>query len=160
MYLELESVFNNPGLSEPFDYQLPCSYDGLPFAQPPAICGRVKNRAGVVTLEGTAQLRLNANCDRCAASFGYAADVPLFHTLVLSLNNEDSADYILLDSYRFSPDDLVWEDIVFALPPKLLCRTDCAGLCHRCGQNLNEGPCACKPEGDPRLAKLRQLLET
>ena len=160
MFLELESVFNNPGLSEPFDYRLPERYDDLPFAQPPAIIGEVKNRAGVVTLEGRADVRLYACCDRCAVDFGYVANVPLFHTLVLSLNDESHDDFVLLSSYRFSPDDLIWEDIVLALPPKLLCKPDCAGLCHRCGQNLNEKACECKPEGDPRLAVLKQLLET
>jgi len=159
MYLELESVFNTPGLSEPFSCELPQRYDDLPFARQPAVAAEVKNRAGVVTLEGTAQVQLQAQCDRCAASFGYDASLPLCHTLVLSLNNENHDDFILLDSYRFSPDDLIWEDIILALPPKLLCKPDCAGLCHRCGTNLNDGPCECKPEGDPRLAALKQLLE-
>jgi len=159
MFLELESVFNTPGLSEPFSYSLPKSYDLLPFAQPPPIAGEVKNRAGVVTLEGTAKVRLAATCDRCAKEFDYATDIPLRHTLVLSLNHENNDDFVLLDSYRFSPSDLVWEDIVLALPPKLLYGDACRGLCHRCGANLNENPCDCKPEGDPRLAALVQLLE-
>ena len=161
MLLQLESVFNTPGLSEPFRYHLPKSYDQLPFAQPPVISGEVKNHAGVVTLEGTAQVRLAATCDRCAASFDYTADIPLRHTLVLSLNDEDRQDdYVLLDGYQFAPSDLVWEDIVLALPPKLLCSDDCQGLCHRCGANRNESPCDCKAEGDPRLAALKQLLES
>ena len=40
-----------------------------------------------------------------------------------------------------------------------LCRDDCKGLCPRCGADLNEGPCGCKPEKDPRLAVLEQLLD-
>ena len=160
MFLELESVFNTPGLSQAFDFKLPASYDQLPFARPPVVTGTVKNRAGVVSLEGTAQVRLLAQCDRCAQAFHYEQSVPLKHTLVLSLNSENSLDeYVLLDSYRFSPDDLVWEDIVLALPPKVLCDEDCKGLCHRCGANRNESNCNCTVEDDPRLAALRQLLE-
>ena len=143
MFLELESVFNNPGLSEPFGYPLPESYDDLPFSSRPEISGRVSNRAGVVTLEGEAQVRLHAVCDRCAADFDYTDDVALSHTLVLSLNEEDTGELVLLEGFRFSPDDLAWEDIVLSLPPKLLCRPDCAGLCPRCGKDFNEGPCAC-----------------
>jgi len=159
-FLEIESVFNNPGLELPFCFALPESYDALPFAQPPMITGRVKNRAGVVTLEGKAQVQLAAQCDRCAKDFVYQAEIPLRHTLVMSLNNENTGEYVLLESYRFSPCDLVWEDIVFALPPKILCNPDCQGLCHQCGANLNESTCACKPESDPRLEALKQLLET
>jgi uncharacterized protein len=50
--------------------------------------------------------------------------------------------------------------IALALPPKLLCRPDCAGLCPVCGQSLNDAD----PDehrhggsGDPRFAKLREL---
>jgi uncharacterized protein len=157
MYLELEPVFNTPGLSVPFDFPLEGFEDMLPFAAPPRVTGRVKNRTDVVTLEGSAQVRLRAQCDRCAAPFEYSAEAPLEHTLVRSLNREDSDDLILLEGTRFSPDGLVWEDIVFSMPPKLLCKPDCKGLCQRCGKNLNEGPCQCKPEGDPRWAALSDL---
>ena len=34
-----------------------------------------------------------------------------------------------------------------------------ARFCPRCGANLNDGPCGCKPEKDPRLAVLEQLLD-
>jgi len=151
MYLELEQVFNTPGLFVPFDYPLEGFGGMLPFAVSPRIAGRVRNRAGVVTLEGSARVRLHAQCDRCAVPFEYHAEIPLEHTLVLSLNREGSDDLVLLEGTRFSPDGLVWEDIVLAMPPKLLCAPDCAGLCQRCGKNLNEGPCECKPEGDPRF---------
>ena len=159
MFLELESVFNTPGLAEPFRFSLPESYSALPFVQRPEITGEVRNRAGVVTLEGQANVQLSSPCDRCAVSFDYKASVPLQHTLVLSLNNENTDEYVLLDGYRFNPSDLIWEDIVLAMPPKLLCSNNCAGLCPQCGANLNNAPCNCKPQGDPRLAILQQLLD-
>jgi uncharacterized protein len=44
------------------------------------------------------------------------------------------------------------------LPMSPLCRPDCAGLCPRCGADLNEGPCDCPPEpADPRWSALRDL---
>lgn len=33
------------------------------------------------------------------------------------------------------------EALILALPVRRLCREDCLGLCDRCGQNLNLGPC-------------------
>ena len=45
-----------------------------------------------------------------------------------------------------------------ALPAQVLCRADCAGLCPRCGANLNAEPGhAHEPEPDPRWAKLGEL---
>jgi len=64
--------------------------------------------------------------------------------------------YYYGDAIDFAPG--VREQIILALPMKPVCRDDCRGLCPRCGQNLNRGPCACPPGGgDPRLAALGDL---
>jgi DUF177 domain-containing protein len=48
--------------------------------------------------------------------------------------------------------------IALALPEKILCREDCAGLCSGCGANLNTEECRCPPPApDLRFAKLAQL---
>lgn len=48
-----------------------------------------------------------------------------------------------------------------AIPIKTLCRTECAGLCPECGQNLNLGRCSCvRPEMDPRWATLIEIIHT
>jgi uncharacterized protein len=49
---------------------------------------------------------------------------------------------------------------VLALPTRILCRPDCAGLCPVCGESLNDAdPKAHEHEagGDPRWAKLNEL---
>jgi uncharacterized protein len=48
--------------------------------------------------------------------------------------------------------------LALALPAQLTCRPDCAGLCAKCGANLNEDPDhAHEPEPDQRWAKLSEL---
>jgi uncharacterized protein len=50
--------------------------------------------------------------------------------------------------------------LVLALPPKVLCRDDCRGLCTVCGADLNDAdPDEHRHEGggDPRWAKLNEL---
>jgi uncharacterized protein len=50
--------------------------------------------------------------------------------------------------------------LALALPDKILCRPDCAGLCGVCGKNLNEEPHEHEEEhGDPRWAALEALRE-
>jgi uncharacterized protein len=45
--------------------------------------------------------------------------------------------------------------MVTATPMKLLCRTDCIGLCPTCGQNLNNKNCSCLSTiTDQRWSKL------
>ncbi|MGH2986481.1 MAG: YceD family protein [Solirubrobacterales bacterium] len=52
--------------------------------------------------------------------------------------------------------------LALALPPQILCRPECAGLCPVCGVSLNDvDPGSHRHESapDPRLAKLRELLD-
>jgi uncharacterized protein len=52
--------------------------------------------------------------------------------------------------------------LALALPPQVLCRPECAGLCPVCGVSLNEvdaGAHRHESAPDPRLAKLRELLD-
>ena len=60
-----------------------------------------------------------------------------------------------LDVHRWANDAFV-----LAVPDKLLCRPDCAGLCAVCGESLNDAdPQAHRhsQDSDPRMAKLRDL---
>jgi uncharacterized protein len=53
------------------------------------------------------------------------------------------------------------DSIVLALPDKILCREDCAGLCPVCGRNLNREPHGHEgEESDPRWAALAELRES
>jgi uncharacterized protein len=52
--------------------------------------------------------------------------------------------------------------LALALPPQILCRPECAGLCAVCGVSLNEvdgDTHRHESAPDPRLAKLRELLD-
>jgi len=50
--------------------------------------------------------------------------------------------------------------VALALPDKILCRDDCAGLCPTCGKNLNEEPHEHEDEpADSRWSALESLRE-
>ena len=55
--------------------------------------------------------------------------------------------------------DLLREELLLFFPTKMLCKPDCKGLCCKCGKNLNDGPCDCQKDVDPRLESLLQLLD-
>jgi DUF177 domain-containing protein len=49
---------------------------------------------------------------------------------------------------------------VLAVPARILCRPDCAGLCPVCGESLNDADPSAhehRTDGDPRWAKLDEL---
>ena len=50
--------------------------------------------------------------------------------------------------------------LALAMPEKILCRPECAGLCPVCGKNLNDEPHTHELEvGDSRWAELEKLRE-
>jgi uncharacterized protein len=61
-------------------------------------------------------------------------------------------------------EDVLREQILLAVPIKIVCREECKGLCPHCGKNLNLEACNCaEPLADPRwdaLKKLRGDLKT
>ena len=65
----------------------------------------------------------------------------------------------LLEGETLDIADLLETVFILNMDTKSLCRDDCKGLCPRCGKDLNEGPCQCRSEIDPRLAVLEQLLD-
>ncbi len=57
-------------------------------------------------------------------------------------------------------EDVLREQILLAVPLKVVCREDCKGLCPQCGQNLNQGACSCESKPpDPRWDALRGLKD-
>jgi uncharacterized protein len=71
-------------------------------------------------------------------------------------DDEMATPYIVADMLDLS----AWarDAIALALPEKILCRDDCAGLCAVCGKNLNDEPHTHEEEHrDPRWAALEAL---
>ena len=55
-------------------------------------------------------------------------------------------------------EDVLREQILLALPARILCREDCKGLCPECGRNRNQDPCDCAPAAtDPRWSSLETI---
>ena len=112
-------------------------------------------------LRGEIRTTLHGICDRCAAPFTRDLALPMEALLVTELSNEADEDQevFVLKGDCADLDEIVTTIFVLNMDSKLLCRPDCKGLCCRCGANLNDGPCGCQPEPDPRFAALKQLLK-
>ncbi len=57
-------------------------------------------------------------------------------------------------------DDVLREQMLLAIPYRVLCQENCKGLCPTCGRNLNSGECDCKEaQPDPRWNALGDLRD-
>jgi uncharacterized protein len=55
-------------------------------------------------------------------------------------------------------EDTLREQILLAIPLKVICREGCKGLCPHCGKNLNLEQCSCEiAEDDPRWSQLKEI---
>lgn len=164
MLLGLSKLIDAPGSSLDFETSLDLSdldFGGCcPAKQPVVARGTVKNTAGVLQMRGEVRTRLFGVCARCARDFERDTVFPLEAVLVTELASEENEDewvFRLVDDCA-DLDDIVTTTFVLNMDTKLLCSEDCKGLCCRCGANLNDGPCSCRPEPDARFAVLQQLL--
>ena len=164
MLLDLSKLIGAPGSSLDFETALDLSeldFGGCrPAKQPVVARGTVRNTAGVLLMNGEVSTRLFGVCARCAREFERDVVFPLEAVLVTKLESEENEDdwVFVLENGCADLDDIVNTTFVLGMDTKLLCKPDCKGLCCRCGANLNDGPCSCKPEADPRFAVLQQLL--
>ena len=165
MKLGLSKIIETPGASVPFSTSVDlsdlCYGVSYPVSEPVLAEGLVRNTAGVLMMTGSVRTTIHGICDRCAAEFDRDIDFPIDVVLVTEFANEENEDEWVfpLEGDSADLDDIVRTVFVLNLDSKLLCKEDCKGLCYRCGTNLNEGPCNCQKELDPRFAALKQLLE-
>jgi uncharacterized protein len=104
--------------------------------------------------------RLHGPCFRCLEDA--ALTLPLqareYHATSPGESEELVSPYVADDRLDLS----AWarDTLTLALPDKILCRADCAGLCPVCGRDLNAEPHEHADEAeDPRWAALEALKE-
>jgi len=101
--------------------------------------------------------RLHGPCYRCLGDA--VLEVPIHAREYQAESPEDeqmATPYLAGDELDVS----AWarDAVALALPDKILCRADCAGLCPVCGVNLNDEPHEHETdERDPRWAVLEAL---
>ena len=131
-------------------------YHGAELRQagPLKVEARAELRGSEISIRGRLTTSLEACCDRCLVSVAIPVvqDFDLSYrpvsTLVRAEEVELPADE--LEVGFFSGDgielaDVVTEQVILALPMKIICRADCRGLCPVCGANLNFEKCGCLP---------------
>ena len=104
--------------------------------------------------------RLHGPCYRCLGDA--VLEIPIAAREYQATNPEGSDElrtpYVEDDKLDLA----AWsrDAVALALPDKILCRSDCAGLCPVCGRNLNSEPHTHAEEHtDPRWSALEGLRE-
>ncbi len=111
-----------------------------------------------VLMSGRLAISLYPACARCLEGFTQDCVIPIRVHLSPALkipggNAKEEPDEMEDEGFfpyehdEFDLVEVLREILYLEMPLRRLCREDCAGLCPRCGKNLNQGACGCKPSG-------------
>ena len=122
-----------------------------------------------VRIAGTLDATLEISCSRCLEPARVRVNRPfdLFfrerdETMFdedeeVGLDEEDTRTTFFTGT-KLAIADILSEQILLALPMKVLCTVDCKGLCPTCGTNLNSGSCRCPAEDfNPHMDSLLEV---
>lgn len=151
MIFQLKRLFERIGDRKEFDIVVPLeelgnsNADGYSpsFNTPVSLKGEIVNRAGMVSLNYTAEYSLRLICDRCLDEYVCDFCREFEHILVREETDVLSGDEVVCPDGELDMNALSVSDMLAELPTKNLCREDCRGLCPDCGMNLNHGECSC-----------------
>jgi DUF177 domain-containing protein len=105
-------------------------------------------------------VRLHGPCFRCLGDAVFDEDLSLREYQAESPGGADELTTPYVKNNRLDLSAWARDALVLALPDKILCRPDCAGLCPICGVDLNVRPHEHEGgEQDPRWAALAELKE-
>lgn len=109
-------------------------------------------RGDEIWIRGKVRLVAREECSRCLVDYPERLDLEfdVFCAKVQNPNvvsrkavDEEDGGVHFHDGKVLTIDDEIREAVILGLPMKPLCKESCAGLCPRCGEDRNEGPCRC-----------------
>jgi uncharacterized protein len=120
-----------------------------------------------ILLQGEMTSSVKGTCNRCLSPVDYSINFNLeeeffpFIDISSGLPLPTTPQSFTIDKdHILDLSDAINQYMILALPMKLLCRQDCAGICPSCGQNLNYSGCNCAAQThDHRWSKLVHLAK-
>jgi uncharacterized protein len=126
---------------------------------------------GDALVSGSMEVRIALPCDRCctrvvleiAADFSYVCTIGSeeYETGRNDIEcREEDYNKLYLKEPVIDTGELLREQLYLNIPPRILCRRSCRGLCQACGVDLNIDRCNCEPAPiDSPFAVLRRLKD-
>lgn len=118
----------------------------LALTSPVEVGGRIQaSGAGGYFWKGHVRGQVQAQCRRCLTDVALSVDtdIGLMFTSDPDLLDDPSVHELAPSATQIDLVEFVREELALAVPSYPLCRPNCAGLCPRCGADLNTGPCGC-----------------
>ena len=170
MQVNVAQLLKSPvGTVREYDIEatVPSLDDGMQIIRP--VVGRIclTRINGGVLAQGHVSTEVELTCDRCLGLFSLSVEFDLEEQFVPVVDVDtgkwlklEEVDPVLLidDHHILDLAEVFRQAIYLELPMHPICGPDCQGLCPRCGQSFDIGPCDCvNDEIDPRWESLQNL---
>ena len=122
------------GQIDPGKISLDLDVQGVNFTKSIDVKAKVTKAQGEIFVDVTMEAPCEYTCARC----------------LVKLQNISKKHFNV--NYEVKPGDIleldedIRQEMILGYPMKVLCRSDCKGLCPNCGQNLNIARCECNRE--------------
>lgn len=126
-------------------------------------------RAGEeIRIAGSLEAAIEMTCSRCLEPaaieirkpfdlFFRQGDEEMYDEDEVELDEEDTRTAFFTGT-ELALGEILREQVVLALPMKVLCRVDCQGLCPTCGANRNLNSCNCSEKSfNPHMEELLDI---
>ncbi len=124
---------------------------------------------GQIRIDGTLETKIELVCARClepvveevSRTFDlFYAPLPKDIKHKEDRLKDDDTEIGFYEGTGLFLADVLKEQVLLALPLKVICQSDCRGLCPNCGANLNHEECRCETHAmDPRMALKQEWLK-
>jgi DUF177 domain-containing protein len=132
----------------------------LPLPESPDAALSLAQTSSGLVLELELDVRVVGPCMRCLADAGLDVRVAGREYQATSPGESDELTTPYIADSKLDLSAWAHDAVALALPDKILCREDCAGLCPVCGKDLNREPHEHEAEElDPRWAALSELKD-
>ena len=158
--IDVRDLLEHPGsarevhLAEPFE-GLESALAEVPPDVPVQVDVLLESVVEGVLVSGPLSGRIEYRCARCLKPF--SGDFRVEVTELFALEPGPEEDHYPVRDGAIDLEPMVRDAVLLAIPFSPLCRSDCLGLCERCGGDRNLGECTCPPAVDPRWEPLSRL---
>ena len=146
----------NIKLNEKTDILIPASF-GVNKAADVKINGSLSSTGDYFVFEGQAECKLLASCGSCLAPVELELEFNVLEKFVEE-GSKIGDDDIVFSSQTINLLPAIERNLFAEIPMKIVCSANCAGLCSKCGANLNIETCECNGTINEIFSELRQFF--
>ncbi|HHX94624.1 MAG TPA: DUF177 domain-containing protein [Clostridia bacterium] len=170
MQLEISGLKENKGQSLDFRFEedFPSLNFGgrtIAFDTPVIVDGSATNVESGILVKCRVRAGIVVDCDRCLRPVTIGVETTAVEEFVEAKSvpaegEDEDRDCRVFKGSVIDIKCIVYESILLNLPMKILCSSDCRGICSSCGTDLNLEECGCsRQDVDPRMEKLKDWFK-